>query len=490
MGADTMTDFVPVRKVEPAPAVTGLADPYGNFVPVAKIVDGKREPIDWRKIAKEAARVGLEGGGLLAGGAAGLAAGAPTGPGAAATSALGAGLGYSMGSQAADLLLGENADQTLGQRTIEAGKDIATGVTMEAGGKLLTEGVGIAGRAGRQILGSLTGTGKAAIEEAIKGSPSFKAALRGKISGDEIVQNTRDALAVLKSQRQAEYQARLSKLTGNQNLFDLSKIKNKADDVLKRYVRIDQNGQPDWSRSALGPENSEGVKKIKDIYEMIKSWGAKDGDQTVIGLDMLKRQLDDFYTESSNARAFVTNLRNVVKDEIVTTVPEYGKMTKAYEEATKLIKDVESGLMLRKQGISGRIIADQTLRRLTSAMRDNFELRRELVDVLGRKAGHDLAAEIAGHSMSSFIPRGIAGTGPALVGQAALAYYVSPKFWPALIASSPRVMAEFLSVFGKGLKATKGAAAPMGQIGGYSIGSSTKDKVLTDSRGQIVKQPN
>jgi hypothetical protein len=114
-----------------------------------------------------------------------------------------------------------------------------------------------------------------------------------------------------------------------------------------------------------------------------------------------------------------------------------------------MIKDIESGLMMRKQGISGRIVADQTLRRLTSAMRDNFPLRNDLVNTLSTNGGVDVAGQVAGYSLSPAIPKGFAGT--LAVGEAAAAKFLNPKLWPLFVASSPRVQGEFLRLFGQAL---------------------------------------
>jgi len=395
-----------------------------------------------QKVMKYGVRPLFEGGGLMLGGVLGSGLG-PAG------SIGGAALGYSTGKQIAnigDRYLGTMKAQTPTKEVINSAKD-------EVGGQVLGKGIGLAGKAAQGLVGKLTGTGLSAVREALKGNNAFRAALRGKITGQEVVENAHIALNKIKDARTAIYQREFNELQKHQKALDLQPIKDKANALLKKYVRVDPaTGMPDWSRSALGPENSEGVKKLKDIWEMVNTWGTKAGDDSIVGLDMLKRQLDDFYSESSHARAFVTSLRNIVKDHLVKEVPQYETMTKSYAEVTKLIKDIESNLMMRPTGISGRITADQTLRRLTSAMRDNFELRRQLVDILGYASSSDIAGQVAGHAMSPLIPRGLAGTGPSLVGQAAMASYVSPWFWMTLVASSPRVSGEFLHVLGLGMK--------------------------------------
>lgn len=412
------------------------------------------------------------GGGSLAG----LAASAPTGGlaapgtvpyGAIAGGVAGGSLGYAGGKYVADLM--EGAPQSAGQTL----KDLKTGAMYEMGGAAVGPAVGMAakgvGAVTKPVLGRLSGTGAAAVEEAVKSgmtptkgmnplksSTTYDKALRGKTTGEDIVESARTALGRLKDKRTSDYQAQLQTVAQNSQPIDLRPVKNEVVGLMQKYnVKIDPaTGKIDTSRIAMG---KAGRDDIKDIIEEVSAWGAQQGDNTALGLDTLKRRLDDFYSDSSQARQFVTQIRNKVKDTIVANVPQYDDMTKGYTEATKIIKDVEAGLMLRKQGMSGRIVADQTLRRLMSSMKDNFALRKELVDVLGEEGGEDLAQAVAGYVQSSVVPVGLAGTGPALLGSAALAKYFDPAFASLLVASSPRVQGEFLRMLGKGVKTIKAA---------------------------------
>lgn len=405
------------------------------------------------------------GGGSLAGLAGGPAAPATVPYGAIAGGVAGGAIGYSAGKYLADALEGapQSAPQTL--------RDLGRGAMYEMGGAAVGPAVGLAakgvGAVAKPVLGRLSGTGAGAIEEAVKSgmqptnsmnpfksTTTYDKALRGKVSGEDIVDSARTALSRLKDARTGAYQTQLQSIAQNQAPIDLRPIKSEVVSLMQKYnVKIDPTtGAIDTSRIAMG---KTGRNDIKDIIEEVSAWGTKQGDNTALGLDTLKRRLDDFYSDSSQARQFVTQLRNKVKDSIIANVPQYDQMTKGYTEATKLIKDVESGLMLRKQGMSGRIVADQTLRRLMSSMKDNFALRKELVDVLGKEGGEDLGAAIAGYTQNSVVPVGLAGTGPALVGSAALAKYFDPTFAGVLVASSPRVQGEFLRMLGKGIKTVK-----------------------------------
>lgn len=301
---------------------------------------------------------------------------------------------------------------------------------------------------GKQILGATTGAGPGMIEEAINSSKSFKDAMRGKIPGQEVVENAQEALQTIKNNRAQKYLSDLSKISQSQ-IIDVQPVNQKLLELMKKYnIKVDPVANKlDYSRIAMG---EAGRKDIQEIVNTVAGWGTKEGDFTVIGLDALKRQLDDFYSESSQARAFVAQMRGTVKDTIVKNVPQYGEMTKSYAEASNLIKDIEAGLMLRKQGMTGRVTGDMTLRRLTSAMRENFEMRRDLLDALGKEGGSEIASQVAGYSANQIIPKGLVGK---LAGSSGIYLtYLNPKFLPLLAMSSPRVVGEFLSAYGSAVR--------------------------------------
>jgi hypothetical protein len=419
------------------------------------------------------ARGPLEFGGLGVGAAIGGAGGIPTGGIVSPVGAVvGGGLGYGIGKKAADALeayAGQKPVPSLQKSMVQSAKDVVTGAAMEmggaAGGKVLQKGLGVAGELGQKILGRISGVGPGTVEEALKGSANFKKALRGKISGEEVVDAVSGAMQQLRDARSATYQAQLADIAKINQEIDLTPLNGKVRDLMKQYnIRVNPDGVLDTTRIAMG---KKGRQDIEGVIDTVWDWGSKPGDKTPLGLDALKRQLDDFYSESSQARAFVANLRNSVKDLITKNVPEYAKMTENYAEASQTIKDLESGLMQRKQGMTGRLVADQKLRRLTSAMRENFELRREMVNVLGAKTGEDLSGLIAGYAMNATLPQHLAGTPLVLIGEVICARFFNPAMWPVLAVSSPKAQGEFLRVFGKALKETKGLSLPVADVMSY-----------------------
>ncbi len=450
------------------------------------------------RVAMPYVRPVLEYGGLAGGAAIGAAGGIPTGGVASpAMGVAGGALGYAGGKKVADAIeayAGHKPIPTMGESLIESGKDVATGAMMEmggqVGGKVLQKGLESAGEIGTALLGRMSGVGeggpKAAIESGkqINGwnildpKTAFNNALRGKLTGEDVVDIAKSSLQSVKDARSAEYITRLAEIGKNTQDIDVAPINLRLRDLMKQYrIKITPEGEIDFSSVAIG---NKGRKDIKEMVETVWEWK----DKTPLGLDALKRYLGDFYSESSQARSFTTSLGKSVKDTIVKHIPEYGEMTKGYSEATTLIKDLEAGLMLRKQGMTGRIISDQTLRRLTSALKEGHPLRLDLVRVLGESTGKDLEGMIAGNAMNQVLPRGLAGAPLTIVGEAALAHYVNPKFWGILVASSPRVQGEFLQMYGKVLKETSGASLPVAKITAYLAMRKTT------TIGESLEKPN
>jgi hypothetical protein len=458
-------------------------------------------------MAKNLAPTAAETTGMLAGGA----YGASTGPLGAL---LGAGLGYAGARQGVSAIkgfTGSAPQTTLPQAAKQAALDTATGASMEAGGQVAGKGlsalVGLLGRGIKQTLGATTGMGPGATEEAIKSGEKasyrtirqvingdqkietpFVKAMRGKTSGEDIVQGAKDALQQIVDKRGAEYQAKLAKLSSDEapaayasvsgpvlatkstQVLDITPVRSELTKKLYAHgATVGKDGTLNLTRTSFS--NAEKTQ-VKEIVDTIQNWGKQKGDMTPIRIDMLKKKLDGFVKwdspMSSQVKALVTPIRNEVKNVLVKGVPEYAEMTKGYSEATKIIQDIQAGLSIKPSGLNGRTTADQTLRKLTSSMREGFELRKDLVDVLSESAGKDLAGQIAGYSASQIIPRGLIGKLSA--GSAGMLAYVNPKFWPVLAASSPRMVGEFLNAYGKAYSKINGLAPAAYKALGYAGG--------------------
>lgn len=403
--------------------------------------------------------------------------------------ALGVGGGYLVGSEAERRLKEFAGEKERPEDVLAAFKETGrelpgaaeTAVSGPLVGKGLSTVLGAAGKLGKQVLGRLSGTGTGAVEEAIASGEKtglftrqnpfasktdYDKALRGKITGEEVVQNAKTAVQKVRDDRGIEYVTKLQNIRTNPQALntarnevntELAKLTSKNEFDIN--IGLSPRGKMtiDFKTSPLVKNQAVIQKAITDV----KTWQ----DNSAAGLDVLKKRLSKYIDQTpsgSPSEAFLTRLEKSLNKGLKDAVPGYAEMTKGYAEATTLIKDIESGLMLRKEGMTGRVVADQTLRRLVSSMRDNFELRRDLVKALSENAGKDIMGQAAGYAMRSPLPIGLAGTGPTLVGEAALAHFVNPSFYPVLAASSPRLQGEFLRLFGKGLAEARGLSGPAG----------------------------
>jgi hypothetical protein len=318
---------------------------------------------------------------------------------------------------------------------------------------IATKGLGVAARTtGRVVgesLGVTTGAGYGSIREAFRNpSPEFTQALRGKVPTESIVADAREALQGIRDQRSADYLNNYKKVweqTGKTEQ-NLNSVKEQLFKQLDNFnVKVIKNAEEgklnfDFSRSTI----SDGMEanRVREVVEAVYGWGDQAGDSTVVGLDLLKRKLDDFYSSSRQANAFIAPIKQQVRT-ILERVPEYKKMTREYAEISNIIDDIQGGLSL-----TNKASTETTLKKLTSVLRDNNEFRKAMVEQLQKYSDSDLKGQIAGASLGQVAPRGLMRTvvGGGVMGTASL--ILSPAFLASLPLASPRIVGEFLRVLG------------------------------------------
>ena len=316
----------------------------------------------------------------------------------------------------------------------------------------------------KAIVGKTSGVGPQVIEEQLRGSPEFQSAMdsvgnkvkRAVGAGGEftpeskIVENTRDSLEVIKEQRRVAYQSKLENLKNASQEIPIDDIKNLADEQLTRFnVKKSPTGELDFSRSTA---SGASANEIKQVYEMVQDWGSKPGDTTPAMLDVLKRRLDDVYSEGRTSRAMVTALKKSVQEKLVNAVPEYAEMTKDYAKTTDLIKNMERAL-----GAGDRTSADTAIRRLTMALREDKSLRRDLLTTLDQAGQKNVAGSVAGALSRPWVTKSLESS-LAAGSIGAAAYLSSPTLAALIPLASPRVVGELNVVLGK-----VGRAAPYGK---------------------------
>lgn len=462
-GKPYMTAMHTAAPVQPKPQtyLQRLADPE-NLKAYAKTI----EPIARPTISM----LGAAGGGAL-----GFASPVPGG------TLIGETLGYGGGQQAGDILFGEREPVAPGEgQTMQTLRDIYEG----GKGALLGLGAGLTlgqapkvaraiGDYGAGLLGTTTGTGKEYIKQALKGGQAFKQAMRAP-EGEKVVSAAKNALNVLKEERGAAYRSQLEDVAKNIDELDITPIKGQWEQIKGKFGIRTVDGAIDLSRSTLSRKEQGDINEIAD---MLEGWGQEPGDLTPMGLDLLKRKLDNLYTESKDSRAIVANLRSMVKNTIVKSVPEYAEMTKGYEDATKTINELDRTLSLGKKPM-----LDTTLRKLQQSMRDNFQFRKELLDTLEAKSGEELADMIAGYSMSSFAPQGGFGKLTLGAGGVGLTQSFAPGYLALMASSSPRAVGETLHALGVTGKQFTKLTAKINKM------RPLVEKSLKQQRGNITRE--
>lgn len=395
-------------------------------------------------------------------------------------------------------------------------------------------GVEAAIESGKQLRGPNVFKTQTDFDRALRQKPGF--------SKEDVVDSFRSAATELAEQRSKGYTSKLEELmkpqaaplgqTGQipapmRKFLTLEPIKKKSGELANKF-RVRQVGDSyDFSRSQLRyngqPEAEEALRRVAEhgnqltrVKELTKSLtGLKESvakeadpakqaelqkvvtkieeqishlrkqyafDRSPVGLDMLKRHLDGLYSRSNGpAKALIADMRSTVEEEIVKSVPKYREMTQGYKEATELIKDVERAFSTSREGKSG---AELAMKKIISSMKDNAEMRRDLIKIMSRKTGEDLTGQAGGAAMSDLLPK----SNLVLFGETVAAWkWVDPKFWPLLAASSPRVQGEFLRLFGKGLQQMTGASKIAGTAAAM-VGAESKKVDYSGMTDEEIKQ--
>jgi hypothetical protein len=160
-------------------------------------------------------------------------------------------------------------------------------------------------------------------------------------------------------------------------------------------------------------------------------------------VDILKRRIDDVYSPSNNARAFVQRLKNQTRN-VLNQVPGYQQMTADYARASDFLDNLKD--------LSLNATNDGTaIRKFGNLMNKNNAFRRDLVNQLSRNAGRDLMGEIAGSSLSNWIPTsGASRPIDAVLGLLGLGHFapLGPVIG-GMATTSPRLMGEAVNLAGR-----------------------------------------
>jgi hypothetical protein len=323
-----------------------------------------------------------------------------------------------------------------------------------------------AGPLAAEIVGVTTGTGaqplRVAAEAGLEGgqaAQAFRANLRGAAPLEEAVNDARGALQQIRKERGNAYRQEMAKVGADSTILDFNKI--------DQAVTGAQGVKTYSGRSGTGPQQSLSPKTAgirQEMTDAIDHWKQLDPAEfhTPEGIDALKQQLGDIRDATQYGtpeRVAADRIYNAVRQTIVDQVPQYAKVMKGYEEASKQIKEIERTLSLNQNAS-----IDTALRKLQSTLRDNvntsYGRRTELAQFLVNSGAPHLMERLAGQALHSWMPRGLPRllAAGAVEGPLALAAGVgaAAKAAPALATMSPRLMGEIAH----GLGRTARRAAP------------------------------
>lgn len=291
------------------------------------------------------------------------------------------------------------------------------------------------------VLGLTTGVGpetiKTAFESGLRGATAFKENIRGNVDKTEVLDQARQALRNMRAAKSASYETGIATTRADTTALNFAPIDQAFNDIQATLY--------EGNRLKVGAEE---LKKINEVADVIDEWRNDPNSHTAIGLDALKQRLDAIYPDSpsqSQAQRVISSTRKKVYQTIVDQSPDYAKTMADYEKAITLEKEIERALSLGKNSS-----ADTALRKLTSLARNNvnanYGYRLDLAKALEQQGNADLLPAIAGQSMSSTLPRGLA---PQIASAAAIpsaiqsfAAGITPTTLLAAPFMSPRVVGE------------------------------------------------
>lgn len=267
---------------------------------------------------------------------------------------------------------------------------------------------------------------------------AFQENLRGKAPMEDAVTDARNALNQIRSERGEAYRQGMGKVGSDPAVLDFSGI-----DKAVKQASIIKN----FKGQSLSPSTHAIADKIS---ETVNDWRNLDPKEfhTVEGLDALKQKLGDIHDSTqfgTPERLAADRVYQSVRKTIIDQAPEYAKVMKGYELASKELKEIERTLSLKPDAP-----IDTSLRKIQSVLRDNVNTsyghRRELADYLVKAGAPHLMEKLAGQTLKPWTARGLGklgmqigaeiaagaagaamGAPHVLIGAAAAAPFMSPR---------------------------------------------------------------
>ncbi len=320
--------------------------------------------------------------------------------------------------------------------------------------------VALGGRGAAEVLGVTTGVGARPIQEAYRagqaGNPAFTDALRGNTTADNIVDMGERAVTQMGRERSAAYDAGMANVRASPQPMDFQPVLHALDQARAQAVYTSPSGRAIVRDAAALETHTRIATLVNDFMSLPQV------ERTPSAFDALKQSVGDIRQraqQGTSERRVADTIYRTIRDEIATQVPEYAAAMRDYANASDQI-----GEMRRTLSLNDKATTDTAARKLLSAMRNNvnanFGERERLVNTL---AGHepDLVPALAGMSMNSLAPRGLARvTSPVAIAAGGLPT-MNPMAMALLPFTSPRAVGEAAYAVGRGSGMARDAVAAL-----------------------------
>jgi hypothetical protein len=317
-----------------------------------------------------------------------------------------------------------------------------------------------AGFLGREALGVTTGAGPEALRTAAQAGleggeagRAFRENMRGNAPIDEVVADARGAVGQLRKERGDLYRQGMADVGADKTIMSWNDVDTALADMDKVATYKGQSLSP--STEAMRDKITSAISDWKNLRAS-EFW-------TPEGFDALKKKVGDLRDASQYGtpeRLVADQAYQAIRKTIVDQAPDYARVMKGYEDASKQLSEIERTLSLNpKASVS------TALGKLQSALRNNvntnFGKREELARFLAANGAPRLMEKLAGQALNAWAPRGLSRMVAAgmVEGLPALAAGIPAaiKTAPALATMSPRLMGEAVH----GVARAYGAARPL-----------------------------
>lgn len=303
-------------------------------------------------------------------------------------------------------------------------------------GKVAT---GVAEPLASNVIGIATGVGDGPIRQAaragLEGNKTFVDNMRGNVPMTDVIDQAQSAVGQMRQDRAAAYQADMAAANMSPGHVGYQPI---------HQALSDADAMVNFQGLA---KSDDALNTLEAIKEKVSQWRGLQNPHTVEAADALKQAIGEIRQSTKPgtlSRKVSDSVYNAAKASIVQQAPEYAKAMKGYAEASDKINELE-----RTFSLGEKASQDTTLRKLQSTQRNNVQTnygqRNALLDDLAQYEP-DLPFALAGQSMNTLAPRGLAkymdfgiGTG---VGAGVGANFLNPAFLASIPLASPRIVGE------------------------------------------------